>query len=50
MRIVLSIEAIAPPLTGIGRYTWELQKNWGQVFVMAIKGFFSNFNMVSVIF
>ena len=24
MQLILSTEAISPPLTGIGRYTWEL--------------------------
>ncbi|MBM5574156.1 hypothetical protein [Deefgea sp. CFH1-16] len=26
MEVILSVEALKPPLTGIGRYTWEIAK------------------------
>lgn len=28
MKLVLAVDAIAPPLTGIGRYTWELMRRY----------------------
>lgn len=31
MRVILSVDALVPPLTGIGRYSWELASRLGQV-------------------
>lgn len=31
MRVILSVDALAPSLTGIGRYTWELASRLGQM-------------------
>lgn len=31
MKVILSVEALAPSLTGIGRYTWELASRLGSV-------------------
>ena len=31
MRVILSVDALTPPLTGIGRYTWELATRIGNV-------------------
>ncbi|WP_322086307.1 glycosyltransferase family 1 protein [Burkholderia sp. BCC1999] len=31
MRLILSVDAIAPPLTGIGRYTWELAHRYAEM-------------------
>ncbi|AOJ08976.1 glycosyltransferase family 4 protein [Burkholderia mayonis] len=28
MKLILAVDAIVPPLTGIGRYTWELAKHY----------------------
>ena len=30
LKLILSVDALAPSLTGIGRYTWELAKRVGQ--------------------
>ncbi len=30
MKLILAVDAIKPPLTGIGRYTWELAKHYTQ--------------------
>jgi len=31
LRVILSVDALAPSLTGIGRYTWELASRLGQM-------------------
>lgn len=31
MKLILSVEALSPPLSGIGRYTWELASRMGQL-------------------
>ncbi|MDN7913048.1 glycosyltransferase family 4 protein [Burkholderia cepacia] len=31
MRLILSVDAISPPLTGIGRYTWELAHRYAEM-------------------
>jgi alpha-1,3-rhamnosyl/mannosyltransferase len=31
MKVILSVEALSPPLSGIGRYTWELARRIGQL-------------------
>ncbi|GAR27190.1 hypothetical protein NGUA08_00011 [Salmonella enterica] len=28
MKVILAVDAIVPPLTGIGRYTWELARRY----------------------
>ena len=28
MKLILAVDAIVPPLTGIGRYTWELARHY----------------------
>lgn len=31
LKLILSVDALSPPLSGIGRYTWELASRMGQV-------------------
>ena len=42
MRVVLSVEALAPVLTGIGRYTWELAKRLPHITTIEGTRFFRN--------
>ena len=40
MKIALSVDALAPSLTGIGRYTWELVKGLQQHSAVDELGFY----------